>query len=125
MPKSKLESPARAMPAYIIHYLLIEKVNLAGSAKECKNAKAIKRLQKLVPGAENWTNSSIIKAGHMHGADKLARFPKVSYAHLYMQHDKIVKRHQARANEVLVLALTRGTSFQGKCPDAIEKLQQL
>uniref|UniRef100_A0ABD2XDC3 Uncharacterized protein n=1 Tax=Trichogramma kaykai TaxID=54128 RepID=A0ABD2XDC3_9HYME len=35
------------------------------------------------------------------------------------------KRHHARANEVLVLALTRGTSFQEKCKDTIERLQQL
>ncbi|CAB0035389.1 unnamed protein product [Trichogramma brassicae] len=70
-------------------------------------------------------NYYLRNAGHMHGADKLARFPKVSYAHFYMQHDKILKRHQARPNEVFVLALTRGTSFHGKCKDTIKRLQQL
>ncbi|CAB0031385.1 unnamed protein product [Trichogramma brassicae] len=70
-------------------------------------------------------NYYLRKAGHMHGADKLARFPKVCYAHSYMQHDKILKRHQARANEVFVLALTRGTSFHGKCTDTIQRIQQL
>ncbi|KAL7287554.1 hypothetical protein TKK_0018207 [Trichogramma kaykai] len=39
---------------------LSEKVNLVGSAKECKNAKAIKRLQELVPGAEKWIEACVL-----------------------------------------------------------------
>ncbi|CAB0045309.1 unnamed protein product [Trichogramma brassicae] len=70
-------------------------------------------------------NYFLRKAGHIHGADKLAHFPRISYAHSNLQQDKFLTRHNARANEVLVLALTRGTSFEEKCKDTIRRLKQL